>query len=553
MIRPLILALTLGAAPAMAADVALVVGNGDYRNARDIIAGTEVMAAVPALQAAGFTVIRTQNADAASLRRAASDFLARADGRGRIVIVLSGHFARAGSQTWFLGTDTNLPDAISAGMQGIPLAVLLDIAARAPGQAVVLLGTEDRRIDLGEGLDPGIGPLAVPQGVAVIRGEADPVADFAAGPLLQRGQSLADALNAIPELAAEGFVSTAVPFLSAAATAPQPQPPVVGGGTSTADAERASFRLAQRQNTIASYEEHLRIWPNGANAAAARAAVDRLRAAADPAAQARAAEEALALTRDQRRQIQRDLTLLDFNPRGIDGVFGPGTRAAITAWQRANGAEANAFLTRDQITRISAQAARRAAELEAEAAARQAEAERRDRAFWAETGARGDEPGLRAYIDRFPDGLFADVARERLRPYDEARATQAAAADRAAWERARSIDRIEAYRAYLDEQARGAFRTDAEARIAALRQSTEFAEAARGEEALGLNQLTRNLIEARLNGLGLRPGRVDGVFDDDTRRAIRRYQQSRDMPVTGYLTQQTVVRLLADSVGIRLE
>lgn len=551
MIRPLILALTLGAAPAWAADVALVVGNGDYRNARDLVAGTEVMAAVPALQAAGFAVVRAENADAASLRRAASEFLARADGRGRVVIVLSGHFARAGSQTWFLGTDTNLPDAISAGAQGLSLAVLLDIAARAPGQAVVLLGTEDRRIDLGEGLDPGIGLLAVPQGVAVVRGEADPVADFVAGPLLQRGQSLAEALNAMPELVAEGFVSSAVPFLSTAATAPQP--PVIGGGTTSADAERASFLLAQRQNTIASYEEHLRIWPGGANASAARSALDRLRAAADPTAQARAAEDALALTRDQRRQIQRDLTLLDFNPRGIDGVFGPGTRAAITAWQRANGAEANAFLTRDQITRIAAQAARRSAELEAEAAARQAEAERQDRAFWAETGARGDEAGLRAYVGRYPDGLFADVAKERLRPYDEARAAQAAAADRAAWERARSIDRVESYRAYLDEQVQGAFRTDAETRIAALQQNTELAQAARAEEALGLNQLTRNLIEARLDGLGLRPGRVDGVFDDDTRRAIRRYQQSRDMPVTGYLSQQTVVRLLADSVGIRME
>jgi peptidoglycan hydrolase-like protein with peptidoglycan-binding domain len=55
------------------------------------------------------------------------------------------------------------------------------------------------------------------------------------------------------------------------------------------------------------------------------------------------------------------------------------------------------------------------------------------------------------------------------------------------------------------------------------------------------------LIEQRLDALGLKPGEIDGEFDKSTRRAIRRYQQSRDIPVTGYLSQQTVVRILADS------
>ena len=39
---------------------------------------------------------------------------------------------------------------------------------------------------------------------------------------------------------------------------------------------------------------------------------------------------------------------------------------------------------------------------------------------------------------------------------------------------------------------------------------------------------------------------MDGVFDDDTRRAIRRYQASRaDMDETGYLSEAVVVQLLA--------
>ena len=41
---------------------------------------------------------------------------------------------------------------------------------------------------------------------------------------------------------------------------------------------------------------------------------------------------------------------------------------------------------------------------------------------------------------------------------------------------------------------------------------------------------------------------MDGVFDDDTRRAIRRYQAARNLEQTGYITETFVVRILADSV-----
>jgi peptidoglycan hydrolase-like protein with peptidoglycan-binding domain len=48
--------------------------------------------------------------------------------------------------------------------------------------------------------------------------------------------------------------------------------------------------------------------------------------------------------------------------------------------------------------------------------------------------------------------------------------------------------------------------------------------------------------------LGLKPGKVDGTFDDDTRRAIRRYQSARNLDETGYLNEAFVVQILADSV-----
>ena len=98
----------------------------------------------------------------------------------------------------------------------------------------------------------------------------------------------------------------------------------------------------------------------------------------------------------------------------------------------------------------------------------------------------------------------------------------------------------------------GAFRAEAVARIEALEEerqnSAENQQAIRAEQSLYLSPRTRQIVEARLNGLGLKPGPVDGVFDDDTRRAIRRYQSARNMPETGYLSEGVVVQLLADTV-----
>lgn len=545
MLRAAVLACLLAAAPAVAGDVALIVANAAYDNGRNLRDASGLLRASEAFEAAGFEVFAGSDLDADDLRELAGDFAAEADGSGRIVIALAGHFAQSAAGAWFLATDADAPGLVEAGAQGLSLAVLYEIAARAPGRAVVLLGTEDRDVRLGAGLSRGTGALPVPQGVAVIRGGTDAVARFAAQGLLQPGVGLASAVSGTRGLSAEGFVTDALPLVAAlrarpprGTSAPGPLP----GG------ERAAWAEALAEDTVAAYERFLRLYPQSASAPLARAAIERLRAADDPLAAARQAEEALALTRDQRRQVQRNLSLLGYDTRGIDGIFGRGTRSAVEGWQRANRYEPTGFLTREQVERIDAQAARRAAELEAEAAARQAEQDRADRAYWAETGAKGDEAGLRAYLRRYPDGLYADVARDRLAPFEDARQEQAAAADRLDWERATAEDTVAAYRRYLDAQPRGAFRARAEDRIAALRREGESSGAARAEAALGLTGFTRNLVESRLDALGLRPGRVDGVFDADTRRAIRRYQSARDLPATGYLSEGTIVRLLADSI-----
>lgn len=539
------------AQPLQAEDRALILGNEGYDNAAAIVAAFDALRAAPVLEAAGFTVVSGSDLTAADLRARLAELLVEREGTARLVILLTGHFVRSERGTWFLGTDADAPDLATVDGMGLPLATVLEIASGAPGGAVVLLGGEERRILLGAGLAAGIGPLDIPQGVTVIRGEAAQIAAFAERDLVQRGQSLAALVSARPDLIADGFLSDLVPFLPA-------EPGQASNTTVAAAAERSFWEATKSLATPEAYEAYLKRYPGGLFSTVALAEVTRARS--EPGRDARLAEEALVLSRDQRRELQRALSLIGFNTKGIDGIFGAGTRAAIVAWQQKNVVPATSYLTQAQIVRITAQADRRAAELEAEALRRQTEQQALDRAYWAETGSEdlaGDEAsreaGLRAYLKRFPDGLYSEVAADRLKAIQAAQRAEAEAKDRAAWDLAEAADTEDGYRAYLRTYPDGAFAPAARDRIAALTQTdteAELLDTARAEEAaLGLNGITRTMVESRLDSLGLEPGGVDGQFDDETRRAVRRYQTARDLPVTGYLSEQTVVRLLADSLG----
>ncbi len=63
-------------------------------------------------------------------------------------------------------------------------------------------------------------------------------------------------------------------------------------------------------------------------------------------AEARASESRL--TAEERRTLQTALQFKGFYTAAIDGAFGPGTRASMSAWQAANGYEATGVLTTAQ-------------------------------------------------------------------------------------------------------------------------------------------------------------------------------------------------------------
>lgn len=71
-----------------------------------------------------------------------------------------------------------------------------------------------------------------------------------------------------------------------------------------------------------------------------------------------ATEEALALTRRARREIQIRMSLVEFDPKGADGIFGPNTREAISDLQSAWNIPATGYLDEQTVTSLKARTQR---------------------------------------------------------------------------------------------------------------------------------------------------------------------------------------------------
>jgi peptidoglycan hydrolase-like protein with peptidoglycan-binding domain len=530
--------------PAAAADLALVIVNTEYETAADRPEDSAAAGYLAdALNARGYEVYEALDARMEDLQPLIAGLAARLGEADRLVIFYAGHTLHDEERAWAVPVEMAEPGRVEAAFGALDLSLLLDLAGQVPGRSLVAIGTDDAGFETAEALlplDAGLGALAAPQGVALVSGPVAPLVEVLTDAVLVEGVTLAEALAAAPEgIAVSGFLSPDAGFAMPIGATP--------------DAETALWLEARRANTVERLEAYLAAHPQGRHAEEARRLIAAQQAAAvDPA---EAAEQALALDQAARRRIQQQLTVLGQNTRGIDGIFGPGTRAAIAAWQRTAGFEPSGFLDAAQLDRLEAQAATREAELAAEAERKRREEETADAAFWQATGANGGSADLRAYLGRYPEGIYAAEARAALDRLDQADREAAAAEDRAYWDQVRAADTVEAYRAYLDRYPQGAFAELAEERIADLTGAPEREEAERAaraaEEALGLNAASRSLIEGQLAAIGYDPGRVDGQFDEDARRAIRQFQSRQGLEVTGYVSQEMMRALIVASLGLR--
>lgn len=521
------LSLTAFAGGASATELALIISNSDYdhlqgerrisRNHRDLVA---------AFKAQGYEVIEgvdLTRLEMQALVQRVESVIPEVSG---IVVLCSTNTATDGTQTWILPTDIGGDTATEAAFGAPTLDLFLSLVAKKPGHGSVFLGVADVDTSRRSNLRAGVGDANIPQGVLLVSGPSKRIASLLEDRLLVDSQPLSAGLSDPDGMTVSGFVS---PDNSLA------QPPA-DPSTPTSDwvdfvAEQALWAVADKSGRVEDLEEYLRRFPNGVYAPAARARLDDVDPVVTPPTPAEI-EAALRLSRDERRIIQSNLTLLGFDTRGVDGILGRGSRAAIAGWQDSQRFTATGYLTDLQVSRLHEQSA-----------AERAIQEAADRRFWNAVGASGHKDDLEAYLDRYPSGLYSDQARALLEEYEVEDRTRL---DNSAWSAAVSRNTAGAYREYLEGFPEGIYASVAKQRIEVLDpdDSRDIEAAKAAEDRLNLNVGTRLLIENRLRSSGFDSGRADGVFDDKTRKAIRKYQKSRGLTETGYIDPSTVRALL---------
>jgi len=510
--------------PASAENIALVIGNRDYRDMARVVDADRVVGAADALRDQGIAVLAGEGAVLEDMRALVVQFEQMAPNADGLLVVLAGRFVQGGNDTFFLPVDTDLQGLTGLPGQSLPLSSVLQILSLSPGEAFLVLAEDGTVTEQGPFLRQGIGDLNIPQGVTVVRGAPGPVAGLLRDVLAVQGAALAEG----GDLALSGYLPVGHGFLSsdaggdtvalAAAQADaarerlradgaeqrtrlaeqvsrQAQQAATLAEDQLARADAALWAAAQEMDTVSGYSRYVQAFPAGANAAEAGRLIGDMQG--DPFRAARLAEEALALNRDQRRAVQRNLTALGFNTRGVDGIFGNGTRTAIRDWQARGGRQASGFVDAAQIRTLEQQAAEAEAARRAEEEARAAEALRVDNAYWRQLGSGRNEDALRAYLARYAQGQWSGVARERLAAIEQARRAEDEARreeerrraeeerrrdDQAYWRRLGEGQSEDALRAYLDRFPRGAFSQVARERLARIEDARRTEDEARRAE-----------------------------------------------------------------------
>ena len=112
----------------------------------------------------------------------------------------------------------------------------------------------------------------------------------------------------------------------------------------------------------------------------------------------------LGLNLAERRQIQQGLRAAGFDPGGADGLFGTRTRAAIRNWQAARGARTTGYLDGPQVEALRSRGGLRPTP----------DSGGLEAVFWQSIQNSTNPVEFEAYLEQFPNGVFRVLAQARL-------------------------------------------------------------------------------------------------------------------------------------------
>ena len=140
-------------------------------------------------------------------------------------------------------------------------------------------------------------------------------------------------------------------------------------------------------------------------------------------------EEGLGLNQAARQQVQQGLQAEGFAPGGVDGLFGPRTRAAIRNWQSARGVRSTGYLDGPQVEALRS---RGGSAPPASVGAAVADSGGLELAFWQSIQNSTNPAEFEAYLEQFPNGVFRALAQVRLAALRGAAGTATTAAGQGA-------------------------------------------------------------------------------------------------------------------------
>lgn len=178
--------------------------------------------------------------------------------------------------------------------------------------------------------------------------------------------------------------------------------------------------------------------------------------------------------------------------------------------------------------------------------------------------ATNSEEKWKSFIDQYPGGIFADLAREQLEKLRADISQNAISLEEILWRSIRASRSAGDFRSFLLHYPDGKFADLAKDRLAATERADEITKSLLGEATTDdtksvalerevkakVDQVPTQFIQYGLIALGHQIDDVSGVIDPPTRAAIRNYQATIGVPQTGLLSPQEIVDLILAAASL---